>query len=391
LIAFGESGRWLFLLGGGDRRPLPVEAGVRTASIGWLPDSRHIAAAEETTNPIGSRLAIQDTDSPARRLIVRSADPITAVTVSPDGKRLAYSGGPVDRDVVEYSGEGRFLRGVATSSILEGFPSWAPAGDRFVFRVGGPGQSDSLWIGRSDSATATLVQRLASNAASRARISPDGGRIAYVDPSGIQIVSTSGGRAIRALASANLTDLNSAVCWSPDGEWIWYSEGAQLAKVPSQGGDAVVVQANPAILLDCSPDGRWLLRRGRGQDGFMLTSTDGKNERLAARYSDYASPAENAAQFGESGKVLYLLNRDRRSLDVLDVDTGHKRRTISFEIPSEDLIQDFSVNSAGTRVLLTTGGDRDDLWMAEGFAQPAMSWTRWFRHWESPKKPSPPP
>jgi Tol biopolymer transport system component len=388
LIAFGESGRWLFRLGSGARRALPIEGGLRTASLSWLPDSRHIAAAEETTNPIGSRLAIEDTDSPARRLIVRSADPIAAVTLSPDGKRLVYSGGPVDRDVVEYSADGRFVRGVATSSLLEGFPSWAPAEDRFVYRVGGPGQSDSLWIGRSDGTAAPLVQRLPSNTVSRARFSPDGGRIAYVDPSGIQVVSTSGGRAIRVLSSA---DLHRFVCWSPDGEWIWYSEGARLAKLPSQGGDAVVVQASPAILEDCSPDGRWLLRRGPGQDGFILTSTDGRDKRQAARYGDYASPADNAAQFGESGKVFYLLNRDRRSLDVLEVDTLHKRRTISFEIPPEDLIQDFSVNSAGTRVLLTTGGDRNDLWMAEGFAQPASSWSGWFRHWEPPPKRSPPP
>lgn len=387
LIAFGKSGRWLVVLAGTARSPLPVEDGARTASIGWLPDSRHIVAAEETTNLIGSRLAIQDTEGPARRLVVRSADPITAVTVSLDGKRLVYSGGPVDRDIVEYSGDGKFLRGVATSSILEGFPAWAPAGDRFAYRVGGPGQSDSLWIGSSDTASVTLIQKLGSSAkASQARISPDGGRVVYVDPTGIQIVSTSGGRAARALSSANV---NAAVCWSPDGEWIWYSEGLppRLGKLPSQGADPVVVQAAPGILVDCSPDGRWLVRRG--QSGLMLTSTSGKDERVVAAYSDYATLADNPAQFGEGGKVLYLLGVDRRSIDLLDVDSGRKRRTISFDIPSEDTIQGFSVNAAGTRVLLTTGGDRNDLWMAEGFAQPAASWSRWFRHWESPPIPAP--
>jgi serine/threonine protein kinase len=388
LIGFGKSGSWLLVLAGAARRPLAIEDGARTASIGWLPDSRHIVVAEETTNPIGSRLAIQDTESPARRLVVRSADPITAVTVSLDGKRLVYSGGPVDRDIVEYSGDGKFLRSVASSSILEGFPSWAPAGDRFVYRVGGPGQSDSLWIGTSDAAPATLIQKLESNAkASQARISPDGGRVAYVDPTGIQIVSSSGGRAARALSSANV---HPAVCWSPDGEWIWYSEGLppRLAKLPSQGTDPVGVPAAPGILVDCSPDGRWLVRRG--QKALMLTSTNGKDERVVAAYSDYASRADNPAQFGEGGKVLYLLGLDRRSIDVLDVDSGRKRRTISFDIPSEDTIQGFSVNAAGTRVLLTTGGDRNDLWMAEGFAQPATFWSRWFRHWESPPMPAPP-
>jgi hypothetical protein len=45
-----------------------------------------------------------------------------------------------------------------------------------------------------------------------------------------------------------------------------------------------------------------------------------------------------------------------------------KRRTISFNIPPEDTIFGFSVNPSASRVLLATGGDRDDLWLAERFA-----------------------
>jgi hypothetical protein len=86
---------------------------------------------------------------------------------------------------------------------------------------------------------------------------------------------------------------------------------------------------------------------------------------------------------------LYLLGLDRRTLDVPDVDSGRKLRTIAFGIPPEDQIEGFSFNSDGTRVLLTTGGDRNDLWVAEWFAQPARSWSRWFRHWESPARLAP--
>ena len=49
-----------------------------------------------------------------------------------------------------------------------------------------------------------------------------------------------------------------------------------------------------------------------------------------------------------------------------------------------DMIQGFSIDASGTRVLLTIGGDRQDLWMAEGFVRPTASWRRWFRHWEAP-------
>ncbi len=380
VIVAANSGRWLVSLSDGIRRELMSEEGVRTRSIAWLPDSRHIVAAEEATALIGSRLSVQDTRSAARRLIIRTADQIDAVAASTDGARIVYSAGPVERDLVEYSAEGTFVRTIAASSMLEGYPSWAPAGDRFVYRVGGRGQSDSLWLRAGESVSATLVQRFTSNAASQTHVSPDGGRIAYADSTGIHVVSAAGGRAIRVLSSANIGD---AVCWSPDGEWIWYSEGpVRLGRVPSAGGEPVMVESTAGILLDCSPDGRWLVRRGTSE--FVLTGTDGKDERVVASSSAYATRSENSAQFGGQGKRLYLLGLDRRTLDVLELDSGRKIRTITFAIPPEDQIEGFSINADGTRVLLTTGGDRNDLWMAEGFARPARIWSRWFRHWESP-------
>ena len=277
------------------------------------------------------------------------------------------------------------MRSIAASALLEGYPSWAPAADRFVYRVGGPGQSDSLWLGTADGASPTLVERLASNAESQTPISPDGGRIAYRDPTGIEVASVSGGRAIRALSSTNV---GRNLCWSPDGEWIWYSDGpTRLGRVPSSGGAPVIIDAQAGVLLDCSPDGRWLVRRGTV--GFVLTATDGKAERLVAPFGTYATGTEKTVQFGEGGRRLYFLDRDRQTIDVVDVDSGRRLRTITFDLAPADQIEGFSFSSDGTRVLLTTGGDRNDLWMAAGFARPATSWIRWFGHWESPPRAAP--
>jgi hypothetical protein len=104
-------------------------------------------------------------------------------------------------------------------------------------------------------------------------------------------------------------------------------------------------------------------------------------EREVARYDEYASRSENSVQFGEGGKVVYALRVDRRTIDVVDVETGQKKRTITFDIPLEDQVDGFSFNSTGQRILLTTGGDRNDLWMVEGFAQSASTWRRWLSHW----------
>jgi serine/threonine protein kinase len=381
VIAPARSRRLLVSLLDGTRRDLRVEAGINTQGLAWLPDSRHFVAAEEITTLIGSRLVIQDTRSAAVRLVLRTADQIDSVTASADGARVAYAGGPVERDLVEYSGDGKFVRTIAASSLLEGFPSWAPPGDGFVYRVGGPGQSDTLWYAASDTRTATLVQRMTSNRASRTPISPDGRRIAYADATGLYVIPVSGGRAVRALAS---TALERGVCWSPDGEWIWYSEGPpRLARVPANGGDPVRVEAQAGILLDCSEDGRWFMRRT--QAGFVLTTADGKTDRQIANSTAYATRDGTTAQFGEHGKVVYLLGLDRRTIDVLEVESGRKLRTITFEIAVADQIEDFAFSPDGAHVLLTTGGDRNDLWIAEGFAQPATSWRRLFEHWESPQ------
>lgn len=98
----------------------------------------------------------------------------------------------------------------------------------------------------------------------------------------------------------------------------------------------------------------------------------------------HSEAALMVTQFGRDGRVVYLLGNDRRSVLVRDVETGRVLRSITFAIPQEDLIMEFAVHPAGARVLLSTGGDRYDLWMAEGFAQPAARWRRWFGHWERP-------
>ena len=75
--------------------------------------------------------------------------------------------------------------------------------DGFVYRVGGPGQIDSLWAATAGGQPSVLVHRLASSAVSMTPVSPDGQRIAFVDPAGIHVVSMSGGRPGRSPAGTS--------------------------------------------------------------------------------------------------------------------------------------------------------------------------------------------
>ncbi len=50
-------------------------------------------------------------------------------------------------------------------------------------------------------------------------------------------------------------------CWSPDGNWIAFRDGARLLRVPQNGGSAEVVieVSNDIISPRYSPDGRWIV------------------------------------------------------------------------------------------------------------------------------------
>ncbi len=283
---------------------------------------------------------------------------------------------------------GKYSRPVAASSNMDRFPAWSPRGDAWVFLVGGPGRPDELWTAPAAGGEPSRLLTLTTRGLlwSAPRFSPDGRRVAWADETGIRTVSAAGGRPI-TVRSVNTVP---GLCWSADGEWIWYSDGPPptLRKVPSHGGEPVTVRESVATVLDCSPDGRWVSARGR--TGFVVVSTDGKEERVIASSGDeYATQADNTMQFGEGGRVLYLLGRDRRSITIFDVASGTARRTVTFPVAPDDVIQGFSVHPDGTRVLLTTGFHRDDLWIAEGFAQPATGWRRWIRHWQPPIFSSP--
>jgi hypothetical protein len=51
---------------------------------------------------------------------------------------------------------------------------------------------------------------------------------------------------------------------------------------------------------------------------------------------DFAPRADNTMQFGDGGRVLYLLGQDRRSIDTLDVATGQRRSAVTFQLDEAD-------------------------------------------------------
>jgi serine/threonine protein kinase/Tol biopolymer transport system component len=378
VLVTGATDLWVLPLPKGSAKKVPLEQNMRALAASWFPDNRHVLLSESTVRGPGFRMVIADTQGPARRLILPESGTLGSVSLSPDGKRVLYSAGPVDWDIFEYSMDGKRVRAMAASADMDIDPSWSGLGDRFVYSVVSSGRPRVVWTRSADGSGAAIVKGAAS---ALPRYSPDGRRLAYLaDDGAIETIPAAGGRPVRIYPPRVGVGVGGP-CWSPDGEWLWFGEIGKLRKVPSQGGAAVTVLEPTGPLVDCSPDG---LIAHMHQGNLVLASQDGK------RIGDLIGRWRNGvpAQFGEGGKVFYYLGDDVRSLIVVDVQTRKVRQIVAFDLPTADTINSFSVHPDGKRALLTVGGQRYDLWMAEGFAQPAKGWKSWFRHWEVPFLPT---
>jgi Tol biopolymer transport system component len=105
------------------------------------------------------------------------------------------------------------------------------------------------------------------------RWSPDGSRIAYASPRGIEIVPALGGQS-RLIAEAAAPDTTSDVAWSPDGKRIAYRIGDTLYSRASDGSGSVTRVAGAFELHSpaWSPDGRWIAFVS-GNRWFVTSST----------------------------------------------------------------------------------------------------------------------
>jgi Tol biopolymer transport system component len=364
----------------GKPREIQSEKGwVAVGPAAWFPDSRHLALVERSADrDYAYRVVIADTESDARRLIVADIGIVSSVAVSGDGKEVLYStsGGRDGIDVAEHTIEGARVRVVAQEAFE---PSWSRLDGSFVYEVGANGQPSTLWRG-ADGAEPKLLMADRPQA-SRFSYSPDGRRLAYnmgvlgVTP-GIEMISAKGGQPVRVLSTKVRV---GSPCWSSDGNWLVYGQAGKLFKIASQGGgQPTLIKERADQRMICSPRGDFIAYFSSGQVHVM--TWDGQHDHAIGSARDYIPPGT----FIDNGKSLLVVRRqDPGSADIIDVATGHVRRTIHFELPPTDTIMGLSVHPNGRRVLIASGQPPYDLWKAEGFARPAMGWTRWLQHWDN--------
>jgi len=388
LMKFSPDGSRLAVRAAGELWIVPFPSGTpRNLGHGvvygasWFPDNRHLVIVGQNA-PF---LAILDTTDGSRRVIYPGTDPRIHPSVSPDGKRIAFSGGAVEWDVLEISlPDGRIHTTVGGGGIaLE--PEWAPSGTHYLFSRADIG--DELVI-EDRSATEGFSRRVVDEPAgtddfaAMPRWAPDGTRFLFVQHAAgrrqLAISSASGG------AFTPLAELNSeeAHAWSPDGQWVAFTriEGGkqQLVKMRPVANAAPMVLANaaPAVttraMIQWSPAGDWIAYPSA--NGMYIISPDGYTaRRLTARKL-------LAFAFSKDGAQVYGILRSTAGeggqwrLYAIDVKTGVDKMLASVDLPSSaNAIAGFSLHPDGKRFLTSIAKWPYDIWMLEGFDQPKQT------------------
>jgi hypothetical protein len=203
----------------------------------WSPDGRRIAFIYDAMGVGNGDVWIMDADGSNAVSLTRNGG-YRSVTWSPDGRRLAASDegwNAASTSVLDVAGSGVPLFTVQQARR----PAWSPDGTRIAYlQPSGGDDGQTVWVMSADGSGAT---QLTSPGAADARMawSPDGSEIMYVDAGGLHAAKADGSGTRKIRSADWLEDLQV----SPDGKWLgvtfpddsWLSEPV-LGFMPIGGG-----------------------------------------------------------------------------------------------------------------------------------------------------------
>ena len=386
----GGSGEfWLlpFPSGRPRRVPTPLLSASAWLRFSWWPGGRHVLLGR--SDPSHRHLSVLDTETGAMRDFTSGTGQESEPAISPDAKKIAFTSGRMDSDLVEIPLDGSPIKPLLATSQSEESGAWLPSGAQYAYITNAGGKPE-IWLRSKPENWARPI--LAGNPDAPPpwylldvlRVSPDGQRVAYDVLSarhGIWISSITGGRAMPL--DTESADQHCA-SWSPDGNRVVYRrlQGGkwELTVIPVGGGNPVSLGetraggASGGGVTDWSPTGEWVCHHSL--KGPELVSPDGKRRRLLG-------PSISLwFCFSTDGKLLYTLRRSearRWQLAAIDVATGVERQARELTAPASAGLSGLGRHPDGKSLVATLGTPRQDIWLMEGFAPPGAWWSRLWR------------
>jgi serine/threonine-protein kinase len=193
--------------------------------------------------------------------------------LAPDGKRVAMSVGVGEagrQDIGIYDPQRDAMTKVTFGRRRYRFPTWSPDGQYVVFFAPGEG----LMQARADASSQPVLLIQSELASGSSTFSPDGKRLAYVEPSpGVSQIWTvplqdrdgqlTAGKPEQYLASSFGSFPNAQLSFSPDGRWLAYTS--------SESGAAEVF-VRPFPPASSGQGGQWQISNSGGTNPRWLGS-----------------------------------------------------------------------------------------------------------------------
>jgi Tol biopolymer transport system component/tRNA A-37 threonylcarbamoyl transferase component Bud32 len=363
----------------------PRNIGIVGPDVSWFPDNRRLLINGGNFN---NTMSVLDSTDGSSRVIYRVTGMFRDVSVSPGGKKIIYSGGTAEWNVLEISLPDGRIHTVVGGGGVSWQPDWAPSGTHYLFSTfGAPGGIENRSAMDGFSRRVVEAPPGPETYTLAPRWSPDGTRFLFVQGpmtrEQLTIANAVGGRWTTLADNA----IETPHAWSPDGQWVAFlrREGGkqQLAKMKPVAGATprVLAKAIPVAInysmLQWSPKDDWIAYPSA--EGISMISPDGNTVRkLTARnLMAFAFSKDGTQVYG----IVHNTTRDTAGtgaqwqLYSIDVKTGVDLLLAPLDFPSSTAnLVSFSLHPDGKRFLTSIAKWPYDLWMLEGWDQPYKTW-----------------
>jgi len=211
----------------------------------WSPDGRTLVFVENFTADAaaGSVLAVNVSSGEVRKIRTTSpSDPVGNLSMSPDGRRLAF--GRADTSIrvmnIDGTGERQVLAGIRRSGPMP----WSPAGDELAYTS--LGDDGGIFL---INMTTDTVRRLTTGYADAVAWSPTGERLVATLTGGVHVIDHLSG-------TFRLIGPGADAVWSPDAASIAYGRAGPQEGTPErpiQRKDILVARADggsPRVVIE---------------------------------------------------------------------------------------------------------------------------------------------